>query len=322
MSKNGDGTPAVPMLDIKGSQAQSSVDFYITEFERNGTLPPPWMKNEILQTLTRKRVDASNDARYLEAAKYHDIYKKIRNALLNEKTTQTKIITTTRNPDGNIMDIHSKLQTLEQQYKSKKAKLEAKKENVMRTTSEKHWQEIQEFKSWWAKPESLVHYAKPSHQLQNLRVRERKQAIICDYEGAAKTKEVADKLEKKETKLAQQKAKRAMKIQYDQMTARHDREMQGIELHYSRKLNDLEKYFRERVEPLELSLKWQIVEREEISRKINYLSTYTNAKDLYPSIFDEESEIASTPRTMGKVYKHRNRPRSDLLKLQGIVLPD
>ncbi|EAY04231.1 hypothetical protein TVAG_474370 [Trichomonas vaginalis G3] len=322
MKPNSGESPPIPQLNIKKKKTPSSIDYYIAEFEANGTLPPPWMKNEILQTLTRRRIDASNDARYLEAAKFHDTYKKLRNAFLNEKTAQTKIITTTRNPDGNISEIQSKKQALDRQYKIKREKLEAKKEKVLQKTAEKHWKEIQEFKVWWAKPESLIHFAKPSNQLQNLRVRERKQAIICDYEGASKTKKIADELEKKETKTAQENARRSMKIQYNQIVSRHNLEIEGIEHHYSRKLIELDKSYREGVERLELSLRWQKVELEEQNRKINYISTYTNATVLYPSIFDEESDVALTPRTSAKVHSHRTKTRSDLLQLQGIELSD
>ena len=313
----------VPSLPISSLSSRPSVEQMVKDFEKSKVLPPQSERTRILQYLTNQRILSSNQQRYLDAAKYLRLYKDIRLAYINEKTQETKRKQTTRDPEGNLTDIKRKIAKCNQMYKEKKQSYILGRDAAIRQAKEQHWDEIKQFRAYWNDPVSLVSFAKPSYQLQQLRVRERKQALICDYEGAEETKRIADKLEKEETRLAQEKARQSMNIQYEQMLQRQEREIQGIELHYKRKLDTLEKSYNEKIQPLNLGLRWQSIERDELIRKTNQVSTYTNAKVLYPP--EEEPSIenaALTPRTFAEITEMRNRPKSDLLRLRGIDIMD
>ena len=313
----------VPSLALSSIASRPSVEQMVKEFEKSQILPPQSERTRVLQYLTNQRILASNDQRYLEAAKYLRLYKDIRLAYINEKTQQTKRRQTTRDPEGNLTEIKRKIARANQLYKEKRQSYILSRDTAIQQAKEQHWDEIRQFRAYWNDPLSLVSFAKPSYQLQQLRVRERKQAMLCDYEGAEETKRIADKLEKEETKLAQERARQSMNIQYEQMLQRQEREIQGIELHYKRKLVTLEKTYNEKIHQLNLGLRWQSIERDELIRKTNQVSTYTNAKVLYPP--EEEPSIenaAITPRTLAELKEMRSRPKSDLLRLRGLDIMD
>ena len=311
----------VPSLPLHAMSQGTSIEQMIKDFEDRGVLPPQSQRSHVLQHLTTKRIKASNEQRYLDAAKFLNLYKKLRQAYLDEKTVKTKRQKTTKNPESNLTDIKRRIALTNQKYIEKKNKYENKRDETIRLTKEQHWSEIKKFRKYWNNPASLVQYAKPSYQLQQLRVRERKQAIIQDYEGAEATKILADKLAKKETKEAQKRAEEAMNKQYEAMLQRQEKEIKGIELHYKRKLATLEKEYNEKSEQLQLGLKWQEIEKEELIRKTAQVSTYTNAKVLYQEPLEDEPSIeegAMTPRTFQELVERRNTAKADLLPLQGI----
>ena len=68
----------VPSLALSSIASRPSVEQMVKEFEKSQTLPPQSERTRVLQYLTNQRILASNDQRYLEAAKYLRLYKDIR----------------------------------------------------------------------------------------------------------------------------------------------------------------------------------------------------------------------------------------------------
>jgi hypothetical protein len=91
-----------------------------------------------------------------------------------------------------------------------------------------HKAEIKEFEGQWADPDYLVAFKKPSPKLIVLRTREKALALQKEFEQAKKIRQEADRLEREEVVEAERRAIAAMKIEYSNMEARHERELTGL----------------------------------------------------------------------------------------------
>jgi hypothetical protein len=93
---------------------------------------------------------------------------------------------------------------------------------------QEHVKEICEFEQHWADPEYLVVFRKPSPKLLLLRVTEKRLALLQQFERAKGIKAEADRLERDEAEEAQKRAVAAMKMEYANMEARHERELAAV----------------------------------------------------------------------------------------------
>ena len=164
-----------------------------------------------------------------------------------------------------------------------------------------------------------------------------------DYEGAAATKAIADKLEKQETKQSQEKAVHTMKLQLRQLEAKHQQEIEAAEQLTKRGLYHLQKERNSVVEPLEKALK-KAEKSERIDKKSSppdrrrrrsvsrvnstayfngnstMASNNTNsARVQQPANDDDFDDIdLATPRTFRKMYDMRATSGVRRLDLDGI----
>jgi hypothetical protein len=115
-----------------------------------------------------------------------------------------------------------------------------------------HQSEIEEFEKQWGDPDYLLAFKKPSPKLLSLRTTENKLAIQKDFERAKRVKVEADRLEKAEGKEAEGRAIAAMKIEYGNMEARHDREMECLQDYGNRLRIAIEQHRNEKMEPLQM----------------------------------------------------------------------
>jgi hypothetical protein len=100
-----------------------------------------------------------------------------------------------------------------------------KRENSAAELDRAHRAEIEDFERQCGDPDYVIAFKKPSLRLLLLRTTEKRLALQREFEKARIVKGEADRLEREEAVEAQKRAIAAMKIEYANMTARHDREM-------------------------------------------------------------------------------------------------
>jgi hypothetical protein len=114
-----------------------------------------------------------------------------------------------------------------------------------------HQAEVEEFEKQWGDSDYLLAFKKPSPKLLLLRTTEKKLAIQKDFERAKRVKVEADRLEKDEAVQAQERAIAAMKMEYTNMVARHDREIGCLQGYGDRRRIAFELHRHEKVDPLQ-----------------------------------------------------------------------
>jgi hypothetical protein len=104
-----------------------------------------------------------------------------------------------------------------------------------------HESEVAEFEQRWADPEYVSQFYRPSPRLLLMRATERKLAIFQDFREALLIKNNADRLEQHEVKEARRRAVATMKLQYDNLEAKQQRELDCMMDHANRMLEVCEK---------------------------------------------------------------------------------
>ena len=116
---------------------------------------------------------------------------------------------------------------------------EAENERLARLERQ-HERERSEFEEQWARPETTATYSKPSAQLLQVRKMQKSMAIAHKFEEAKKLKATGDQMQREESVVASQKAVGAMKVAYQQLIDKQEREMDCFMANGYRKLQTLE----------------------------------------------------------------------------------
>ena len=103
-----------------------------------------------------------------------------------------------------------------------------------------HEKERSEFEEQWARPETTTTFSKPSAQLLQVRKMQKSMAIAHKFEEAKKLKATGDQMQREESVVASQKAVGAMRVAYQQLIDKQEREMDCFMANGYRKLQTLE----------------------------------------------------------------------------------
>lgn len=289
------------------SDINAALDSYLSN-SRNK--PPLGMKSRIFQCIARRRIDAAESKNYLLAAKLATAEQELRKYYSNGSPTSR----TGSEFGSSARVLRTKLQNARQDFDARIEDYKQQRSQFMSDLKRQHDFELSEFAARWKDPQSFAYYAKSSSHLLQLRDIERKKVILQDYEGAEETRRVADSLEKRETKDAQEKAILCMKSQLEQLEKKHQMEVEAAERMTKKKIDHLTKEKNAVVVPLELALKR--AEERESKPDLRRRST-TSMKNLSYDVETDETNLA-TPRTFRKMYDMRAPTGVRHLELQGI----
>lgn len=300
----------VPPLNLPPPE-ERSVDYWIDKFISKGEVPPIHMKKKVYQEIMRKKADAMESRDYLEAGKYAKAESDLYTYFKTEKLKNYPL----KGPNGYYSspeELKARLKRINAEYDRKKNSYLEIRKNQIYDVKEKQEQEEQNFSEYWKNPKNLSEFSKPSGRLLQLRNIEFKKALLNDFEGAASMKKYADEVEKQETKLAQQRAERAMRNAYRMMSKRHETEVDAIERNTQSRIQTLENQRKIVVDPIQ-----KAIDRDaDIPKRQREQPKSACATARYRQyIVDEEEIELSTPRTFRKMISMR---RSQPIKKLGV----
>lgn len=119
---------------------------------------------------------------------------------------------------------------------------------------EDHKKQISDFEAGWMSESMMNQFNKRSKELINLRKMQKQLAYKHELEEAKRIKGMADELEIKETEAAKQKAVASMKLNYEQLIIRQEKEKECILKNAERKRIQMENEYRIGMESYENSI--------------------------------------------------------------------
>lgn len=103
----------------------------------------------------------------------------------------------------------------------------------------RHSLEIESFKDEWRNPDRVKTFNKPSSKLFQMRKQQKSMALLHDFQNAKQMKKMADQLEKQEADAALNRAKEAMKIEYQLIIERQQKELFCLKENHDKNMNTI-----------------------------------------------------------------------------------
>jgi len=294
--------PSKENEDLTDKQLEDMLDQVVNRF----VCPPVHYRNPLKKLINRKRVSAIVSGDY-ETAEQQEKAINALNYVLNMEQERLH--------EDNRMDIlYDRYQQLQLEHQKLNEAWDAKIETFMAADTkrldelkQKHLMELEEFNLKWRDPVFLRHYNKPSAKLLQLREMEKARAVSRLYSKAKEMKYVADKVQKEETTMAQQKIAAQMQFEKKRLVEKHDKELKRHEEHRILAVQNMN------VER-EQSMRHILSAMQQIKAKKGNISTKV-ATPTSPHETAENGESPLSPRTQ-KLYAHfRSEKRKTRLEV-------
>lgn len=236
-------------LSARRSGGADALSRYFTKHE----YPAYSTRSQVLQEIARLKVEASLACDYAEAERLTraeiDINNRYREERNNEFTSRAQ-----KSLHSSSEELRGKKQQVKSYYKARMERVRQAGEEQKRALNARHIQEQNDFARHWRDPRTLSEFSKPSTHLINLRDTQQKMALLCDFQGAARLKKMADEVEIRETREAQLRAERSMRVLAEQLLKRQEDEVGYLERNIEMKVNALKTEKRSRMRPIKRAL--------------------------------------------------------------------
>ncbi|OHT15631.1 hypothetical protein TRFO_13997 [Tritrichomonas foetus] len=187
-------------------------------------------------------------------------------------------------------------------------------EEKVEELKEKHFSEIDNFKSVWARPEAIIPFNKPSPQIFQLRKQQKSMALIRDFTNAKVLKKQADNLERKEASQAIKRAEETMKAEYKQLMDRQDREISCLKDNHQKNIANLELNKEKELKAIKNT-------EQQLKEKLELTKSMRKPKVMVPILKQKENPNTTgiiTYRTRTQVNKFRNKSETGRLPVKMI----
>ena len=274
-------------------------------------LPSPEMAPPLMGYINRKRIEAICESDYDTAKTMNDAVSYI---IKNEDDVAVKRLKETRKKD-----ITGRQANLKQTYKDRncfwKGKIEEMNnegEEKMEWLEKKQAKEVQEFKKKWQDPEFIRQFNKPSTRLLQLRHVEKKLVIIKDYDGAKKTKKLADSLQAKEEKAMQAQIESRMQFEYTKLREKHLYELKKMDAFYKYNQGEVKLKMKKDLETIQKGIKTMEIKKELPVTKRTLITAKKEVKTTYQTEKPPAPSAIPTPRTFNKYSQYKIEKVGDL----------
>lgn len=216
--------PITDTVDDEITYTHEDLEQAIIAFQKEKKLPPLTMKGAILDHARLRSLDyiivEDYDAAERMDRVIDDLYRAfsgdlgVSEAQARERDFASRIEAVKQQQTRCKEDMERRIQSLKER--------EQEKINELHQSQE---QEKQEFFAVCQEREFLSRFSKPSKELLQLRKVQRELALAHDFDGAKQAKKSAEELQQLETLEAQKRAMESVKLNYQQLVERHEREM-------------------------------------------------------------------------------------------------
>jgi hypothetical protein len=290
-----------------GDPMEERVDYVVA----TGRPPAPEEWEEVLTYARRKEIDALLVDDYDNARRYKRTEDVIRQAIQenesrpDRKSWQDSI-------DARIAHLNRRIKEATTEWDDRISQLEADSADRRSAMESRHAQDNAEFEEEWGSENFLLTFSKASPALLQLRQIQRNQALSKDFDGALKTKAIADQRQEMEEDASQLRAIRAMRIAYSQMKARHAKEVQLSDEHTNIQYSKLEDMKARDIGTLKRAIQ-QLEARKERPRPRLIAPTIVG-----PRATTSVSNRPASPETRKSLYAYRtSKEHQAKLRLPG-----
>lgn len=199
-----------------------------------------------------------------------------------------------------LEQVQSRESQLTDEYNQKLTQHKQECERREKALELEHQHQIEDFQAFWSLPDTMQQFSKPSSQLLNLKRQQRQLALAHDFEQAKHLKSIAEELEKQETEAARARAVETMKIAYQNLLEKQQREKECLLKNNERKEQQIEAEYQKELSSNEKTKK---------SLQMRFASSPKNPRVTIPFV---EHRGHSTRRPMSSAAKIQEGPRLDV----------
>lgn len=193
-------------------------------FKSSKTLPPVLMKDSIIDYAKRRSLEFLAAEDYDSAEKMDQVVADLYRAYHGDQGN-FDVSSITKTIESRIESVKSQRQQYRAAMEQKMKELKAKEETKLAKLLEIHEQEKAALVNECQSREFLARFSKPSAKLLQLKEAQKKLALAHDFEGAKNAKALADKLMENETKEAQKRAMDSVKLRYEEILEKQQKEV-------------------------------------------------------------------------------------------------
>ncbi|OHT16928.1 hypothetical protein TRFO_12809 [Tritrichomonas foetus] len=316
--------PIIPMLPKKPVYEEEELEQKLRDFIRTKgkTFPkiPPDMRSPLFQHISRKRVQAIENQSYDEGEKLMDaqelLRKLMKKDMIENDVTYEKNATKQR-----LEDVKEELKNENYRWDVQMKELTDILKQQEEKLLEKQQKEVDDFVDFWSRPELFHEFNKASPLLLQYREVEKMMALQGDFRGAKQMKKRAEEQEKLETLAAQERARKGMQTNYEELRRKHINQLEGHRRNAHKLTMQYEVRREQDIQPLRMAVKKleALKDQKPLPRRSPPVSKSQLVKkrnrDL---VIGDDRPPITTPRTLEKLARIRISPRSDQLPLRPV----
>lgn len=294
-------SPNLPPLAtnrLESHYTEEELNKAIELFLKKKQMPPPEMREDILKLARKNGVTATLNEDYVTAEEMDHVVD-VMTECLNNDNVSYEVESTTKYLEQRLEQAQLSQKELEKYYDELITQQKEQEQNRKDILRQQHENELRNFEDRWNRPEAMIPYSKPSVQLLQIRRMQKSYAISHHFSEARQMKVKGDNLQKMETAIAQKKASEAMKIEYEQLVEKQQREVECGELNWKRKLETLE---AERDKALEANNNL----KKQLSNKITSPKRPKKPHVMLPIV---SRDVNSSREPAKGLYSYRTRSR-------------
>lgn len=213
--------------------------------------PELMMQQPLRDYINKLELIATQNSKYEEAARLEQAME-----LLNELSfyddTETILSQKRKDAEEKLQNTKERHAEAAEKWETKISTYKKEQELVLKDIEAQHEQELAEFERNWNDPSFLAAYNKPSPRLLQLRHVEQSLAIAKLFERAAQVRKQADQLQKEETAVAREKAMTAMRLTFEALDQKQQRDIECHLQHTKRNIEYMEKERDKELNPMKM----------------------------------------------------------------------
>ena len=234
--------PEVPRLSsslYRSCYGDDDLRMALDKYFKKKAMPPDDMREDMI-IYTRKLASAAMmNEEYEKAEKYRGALTVFMEAA-NKNTNKAEAQRQTAELKSKLSVAEHRQKDLEYMWQDRFRNFEEQRKRSKESLMEKHQAELREFSAKWEKPETMIPFQKPSATLLQMRKMQKSYALTHDYSRARQLKGAVHSMMKDEWVGARRRAAESMRMEYEALIERQEKDLATWEDHWKRKRQTME----------------------------------------------------------------------------------
>ena len=271
--------------------------------------PDESLRQPVVHLLSRKKLDALIASDYDLAERYDneiDSLLSVSGRELCERSEKANKVSI----EERAAAAQEKLRLTKEKYDQKRENLKNHKFKATETLNARHKNQSEEFRRKWRTPAFLAKFQRPSSELLEMRLIERRMALSKNYDEAVQARKVANVQQRKEERALQANLEEQMKRDFFRMKDQQAADVERLNKRFSALSDQLELQRTKEIEPIEYYLAELEKKKNAPARKVSQLP-----KSLMTLGEVDESDtvmLKTSPRTAARYAEFRNDKKVEL----------